>query len=611
MDNIVTRRVDHLLIVGHAMRRLRVRELIDARTPTDPRSRVSTGECVEALIVSILLGGHTLYLVHERLAPFDLRLAFGWRGRAEHFHDARLGKAMDAAFEAGITEIYAAFVLEAVRAHELDLSRVHLDTSTFKLFGRYEYGQEPSDPEDPQAVPQAARGHSKDHRPDLKQILFGVSVTADGAVPLFGRTASGNRSDPLEGRFILEQLARVLPNPADVTLVGDSKLFAGETFVRARKHRFQVLTLMPRSVGLWGEALAEYDQRIAAGLAPDTLKAVFSEHDQGSQPTPPKKLWRGMSLNFDYEWEDSEKGEKHTIPLRLLVVESSQLREQKTAAVLAQKDQAGTKLRKAADRLAKEPFKCAEDAGRAMSQLVDQSGSDFHVAHMRIKEEQVPARRAGRGRPPKDEPRHMITAYYVVTELEEDPGAIERRIREQSCFVLATTLTEQQSPNSELFRHYQEQNSVEGVIRWAKHPMAVAPVFLKTEERMAGLGLVYVLALMVYALIQREIRCLLEKIGDDFPGNKGRTRRPTTEVIFRLFEGIDALRTPDSQVVALMNMSTAQVEALRLLGHELLLDPRVQFGPLREPRRRMRGFREPKETETGLAAQSQEIESTT
>ena len=63
-----TLKLGELPLIGKALARLGLAELIDDRVPRDKRSRVSTGECVEALIVSILTGSHTFYLVAERLA---------------------------------------------------------------------------------------------------------------------------------------------------------------------------------------------------------------------------------------------------------------------------------------------------------------------------------------------------------------------------------------------------------------------------------------------------------------------------------------------------------------------------------------------------------------
>ena len=141
-------RLDGLLVIAQELRRLGVARLIDQRCPRDPRSRVSHGQCVEALIAAILLGTHTLYHIFDTLEPYDLEVAFGWPGAvAHHFHDDRLASAMDATFDAGVITIASAALLRAVEVHDLDTRRIHLDTTSVSTYGEYASSAEPADPE--------------------------------------------------------------------------------------------------------------------------------------------------------------------------------------------------------------------------------------------------------------------------------------------------------------------------------------------------------------------------------------------------------------------------------------------------------------------------------
>ena len=53
---------------------------------------------------------------------------------------------------------------------------------------------------------------------------------------------------------------------------------------------------------------------------------------------------------------------------------------------------------------------------------------------------------------------------------------------------------------------YKEQSQVERRIHHLKGPLAVAPMFLKNPERIAGLLCILVWALMVMALMERQVR---------------------------------------------------------------------------------------------------------
>src|SRR5208282_2897411 len=119
----------------------------------------------------------------------------------------------------------------------------------------------------------------------------------------------------------------------------------------------------------------------------------------------------------------------------------------------------------------------------------------------------------------------------------------------------------------------------------------VAPIFLKTPARIAALGVVYVLALMVYTLIQRQVRATLAATNAAMGGNKGFTPAPTTEVIFRHFEAIFTVRHAGEPGVTVTNLTTEQVRVLRLLGNDVLDRPGVALATPRVPLRGQRGFR--------------------
>ena len=574
---ITTKRLDHLPIIAQAVQRLRLRELVDERCPVDPRSHVTTGQCVEALVTTILSGSHTLYRLSDLLSPLDLFAAFGWTVEPERFHDERIARALDALVEAGLAPINAAATFEAVRAYALDLSRVHFDTTSVKVHGAYLTSEEPEDEDDPEAIPHLTRGYSKDHRPDLKQIVYGLTVTGDGAVPIYGRAASGDRNDSLETRFAMHRLGDVLPDPRATTLVGDSKLFAGETLLLARDYGFRYVTLMPRRVGLWAEVHAAYRAARASGKAPALLKEKGDDR------------WEGLSQDVVYKWKDADKKE-HDIPLRALVVESSRLREEKRASLERQRKRERAALEKAIAKLAKGDFECAADAEKDARELAVASAPRFHRLEPRVRLERRPVKRAHPGRPRKDDPREMKDVFAATLEIVEAPEVFEEELHREGCFVLATTLAKAEHPDAAVFEAYQEQHLVERCMHWMKGPLEVAPIFLKTPTRVAALGVVYVLALMVYALIQREVRARLAEVGETIPGNDNRrTDRPTTEVVFRLFEGIFAVRAGGMTTVT--NMTTEQARLLELLGNTSLARPGVRVAAPQPPASGQRGHK--------------------
>jgi transposase len=153
-------RLDHLPLVGALLRELAVKDTVDALVPPHDRNAVTAGECVEALVLTILTGEHALSRVADTLAGYDLAVIFQRPMDAAHFHDNRLGRALDALWTAGLGRIYGAVISQAIQRYALELARLHTDTTSLKVYGVYER-------EADEEGPLVTFGYSRDHRPDL------------------------------------------------------------------------------------------------------------------------------------------------------------------------------------------------------------------------------------------------------------------------------------------------------------------------------------------------------------------------------------------------------------------------------------------------------------
>jgi heme/copper-type cytochrome/quinol oxidase subunit 2 len=90
--------------------------------------------------------------------------------------------------------------------------------------------------------------------------------------------------------------------------------------------------------------------------------------------------------------------------------------------------------------------------------------------------------------------------------------------------------------DTEILQAYQEQHvTVEPGFRWIKNPAAISPVWLEKPARIAALAMLTVVGLLVYAVIQRQVRLYLREHDRHIPGNKGLTATPTAAVVFALF----------------------------------------------------------------------------
>ncbi len=105
--------------------------------------------------------------------------------------------------------------------------------------------------------------------------------------------------------------------------------------------------------------------------------------------------------------------------------------------------------------------------------------------------------------------------------------------------MLATNVLDgQQRTDADLLRAYKGQPAVERSFKWAKNAAAIAHIFLETPTRIAALGCVYLIALLVYALIERQVRKSLAMRGETLPDRPAHSQRPTAGTVFQLMRNM-------------------------------------------------------------------------
>jgi hypothetical protein len=186
-------------------------------------------------------------------------------------------------------------------------------------------------------------------------------------------------------------------------------------------------------------------------------------------------------------------------------------------------------------------FVCRPDAEAAIAEYEDRGQGRrgrrprpwrYHAVRYRVVAETRRTRRARRGRPAKTESPPTEAGYRLVVEV----AALAKAEEDNGWAVLATTVGAEGSGDTEILQAYQGQNTtVEPGFRWIKHPAAIAPVWLEKPERIAALAMLTVLGLLVYSVIQRQVRLYLRTHDQQLPGNKGLTATPTAAVVLALF----------------------------------------------------------------------------
>src|SRR5215813_12601815 len=518
--------VAHLPLVLGVVRKLNVAALIDTFCPPHPAHILSCGRGVEALLLAILDGHHALYKVGARLEERGmLPLLQPGLARAS-LHDYRLGQILDALFAAQLNRVFGAIALNALEVYALSTPWLHQDTTTITLYGAYE---EESRPGEGLVPPRPAYGHSKDGRDDLKQVLLSLGVSSDG-LPLRLGVRDGNTSDSTETPVAIEEcLALGLEGVRGI--VADSKAYCKRTLGWCLEQRVGLITLVPRTCAVRQEVEAWGQQH--SGLP-------FLLEKPGRTRQEPPRRWHGQSVvrRVPVEYAD---GRLDVAEIRFLVIHSSQLAHQTAVAYAAAQAKEAERIAEHIQHVEARWFACAADAEEAIADYEGRGQGRrgrkphpwrYHALHYRVEAVSIPKKRARRGRPPKAEAPQVEVRYRLVVHSETLVSSEDA----YGWTVLATTLRPEVCTDTELLQAYQEQHiTVEPGFRWIKNPAAITPVWLEKPERIAALAMLTVVGLLVYAVIQRQVRLYLRAHDQHVPGNKGPTATPTAAVVFAFF----------------------------------------------------------------------------
>jgi Domain of unknown function (DUF4277)/Transposase DDE domain len=234
-----------LPVIDHFLRRMGVPALLAAHLPpAGRRTTIQAASVVGVLVRNVCIEREPLYGLAGwagRFEPGSLGLG---AGEARMLNDDRVGRALDELFDADRGSLLTGVVLDAIRAFDIDCSELHNDSTSIVLQGNYADadGRE----HDGKPTVAAARGHSKDHRPDLKQLVLILTVTADGAVPLCHRLAAGNTNDETTHIQTWDEL-HALTGHAGFLYVADCKLCTHEQMQHIDSHGGRFVTVLPRS----------------------------------------------------------------------------------------------------------------------------------------------------------------------------------------------------------------------------------------------------------------------------------------------------------------------------------------------------------------------------
>ncbi len=510
-------RLGPLPLINHFIERIGLEDVLERHIPSDARCAVPHARALGVLLRSIIVEREPIYRQQETVHGFASGM-FGVRaGEMEHLGDDRLGRALDRLFDADRAALLTEVALAVAERFGVNFDECHNDSTTISFCGSYRgaSGRKIR----ARTAPVITYGHSKDHRPDLKQLLFILTMSADGNIPVAFRCTDGNASD---SRTHIEtwNTLRGVAGRSDFLYVADSKLCSRENMDYIDRAGGRFVTVMPRN----RLEDAEFRQWIQTST-PDWT-CVWDRPNPRHRDGP-RDCW--------YVWRaplpSAEAWPVVWVWSPLLTLRQEARRRRNIAAAIEALQQLRARLAGAKTRL-----RGAAEIDLQLKVILEKHHVGRYLKVRRTVREEHQYKQTQRGRPgPETAYRKVIKRRFDI-EWTMDEEAIAYDHQSDGMYPLMTN--DRSLSPAQVLEAHKGQPMIEKRFEQVKTVHEIAPVFLKDEGRIEALFTLYFLALLVQALIERELRrAMTREHIDELPlyPEQRQCRRPTTEQILRLF----------------------------------------------------------------------------
>ena len=235
-----TRNIGELPAINHFIGKLHLDDILKNRLPVE--NDPDTSQCISILIRNILVSREPMYGIGEWISGFPAELLGISGDDAMHINDDRIGKSLERIFDSDRSSLLTDVVVHAVREFDLSMKRFHNDSTSVALNGLY-HTATGKDTRMKRAV-NLTFGRSKDHRKDLKQLVWILTVTADGAVPVHYSVVDGNTNDSPTHIETWDSIRKLTGRP-DFMYVADSKLCTDENMRYIDEKHGRFITVLP------------------------------------------------------------------------------------------------------------------------------------------------------------------------------------------------------------------------------------------------------------------------------------------------------------------------------------------------------------------------------
>lgn len=548
-----TRTIGVLPIINQLIQRLRLKGVLDDFLPTeDGRNKLSTANALLLLVRNILLSREPIYGIGGWAAAFVPELLGLRADQLKSLNDDRVGRALDRLFDANLPQLAMAITKNVVSEFQLDLSELHNDSTTVRFYGDYEEFEQPVLRRGKKTVAMR-QGHSKDHRPDLKQLLYILTVSNDGGVPVYFTTDDGDKNDD-QTHVATWDLLRELTGRADFLYIADCKLASSENLGHIDREGGRFITILPKN-----------------RTEPRKMKQMLLEK-------PDALTW-----NLLYETEDDRGNLIHRFKTlreeqrtadgyRLLWIHSLVKQTTDAASRIKAINKTVDELLKLRVRL-RSPRSRMRDRHRVeaeVEKILTKRAMEEFVRVKVLQEEEEKLKQETPGRPSENTQYTRQVKLRFDLSWQIDSEQLERAKRADGVFPLITN--DQKLTAEEVLRAYKRQPIIEKRFSQLKTDFNVAPVYLKEVSRIESLLCVYFISLVLQTLLERELRRSMEAQEIEslplYPEERP-CRRPTARRVIDAMESVSRHRlvTDEGEALDLYTDPTAlQSKLMKLFG---------------------------------------------
>jgi transposase len=519
--------LDHLGLVSGLCKELGIVDCIDSVVPKHSKNvKISNGELVLAMILNGLgFVGRTLHMFPQYYNSKPLNRLIGSHIKPEHVNDDALGRCLDSLYDADVSKIYQTLSTKVVKHLGLPCDSLNLDSTSFHVDGVYaDDGEETSHIK-------LTKGYSRDHRPDLNQVVLNLITENQAGIPVYMQASSGNTND-IEGfkRIVKSHIKSLKSAHNNKYLVADSALYCSETIQMLAEQKQLFITRVPQKI------------KEAKQLIKSASQQTFTKLDDG---------YHGCTVDSNYA----------DVPQKWLLVKSDAANKRELHTFKKKLARDTTKELKEFNKLCTQSFHCSDDALIAIDKWQKK------LSFIQIDNIQILSYTQFKksGRPKKDDSGSAVyringSAYSCLDKIEEASEA-------KGMFIIATSDCSNKLTMQDMLTQYKSQQNVEKGFRFLKSPdFLTSSLYLKSPARIEALLMIMTSCLMIYAALEHKIRKELKAQDAYFPSMKNKPcQKPTARWVFQCFIGIHELNI-DNTNKKVLNLKDIHMVIINTLG---------------------------------------------